>query len=168
VAVSQTETTTDCNIYGNSAHCTGTSKERKQYYNDASESGCWQCYETPTEHANRIADWHADQRAKAAQRQHEAEGQREAHEAWLTTPEGQRQARLEYEAKQKQEEAAEELAYKTWMTAHSQYKQTEANNDLMRQYMTAHRLYLGKTKSYDKAFKDLSNRGRQTKRPGSL
>ena len=171
LAVSQTTTTTDCDINGNSAHC--TSKEDKAEYQD----GWLMVYETREEHEAYEAKERAKEQAKAQARTQAAEAQarqreveRQEHEAWLATPEGQRQARLEYEAKQRQaeaqaqaaaeqEKAVEEITRKTWLSTHPQYKQTDANNDLMSQYIKGHGLYLGKTKSYDKAFKDLSKAG---------
>lgn len=173
LAASQTTTKTDCSIWDHSASCTSTSEEQKQVWNDTFPTR----YETATEHER----WKAEQRAKqqaraqaraeaaqAEQRQREVEQQKR--EAWLATPEGQRQARLDYEAKQKQaeaqaqaaaeqEKAVEEIIRKTWMSTHPQYKQTDANNEVMNQYIIGHGLYLGKTKSYDKAFKSLSKAG---------
>lgn len=171
LAVSQT-TQTNCVKSGDYIDCT-TKEEKQMYYDGYGCYGYADCFETPTEHANRIANWRAAQQAQAEAKQRQAEAeqrQREAHEAWLATPEGQRQARLEFEAKQRQEaareqaaaeqeEAVEQITRKTWMGTHSQYKQTEANNTLMIQYIRGHGLYLGKTKSYDKAFKTLSKAG---------
>src|SRR5438270_5602667 len=154
LAVSQTTTTTDCDINSNSAHC--TSKEDKGYYQD----GWLMVYETREEHEA----YEAKEQAKAQARAQAAEAQarqrevkRQEHKAWLATPEGQRQARLEYETKQKQaeaqaqaaaeqEKAAEEITRKTWLSTHPRYKQTDANNNLMSQYIKGHGLYVGKTK----------------------
>jgi len=112
---------------------------------------------------DREAALQAEQRA-AQQEADKVAAQKQ--EVFLATPEGQRQAKLEYEAKQKQAEAAHaqeladnELIRKMWLVKHPEYNQTDANNALMEQYIDTHDLDWRKTKSYDKAFKALSKAG---------
>ncbi len=153
---------------------TVTVKEEEQVYRD----GCCRTrLETPSAHEARLSREAASAQAKAdreaALQAEQRAAQREAdkiaaqnQEVFLATPEGQRQAKLEYEAKQKQAEAGaaqeradNELIHKMWLVKHPEYSQTDANNALMDQYIDAHDLDWRKTKSYDKAFKALSKAG---------
>lgn len=159
LALSQSTTThTDCRLWGNDATCTSKTDEDIHCYQ---EDWVVRCV-TPSEHERWLAQKRADaERRAAAGAEQSAERQRReaVREAWLATPEGQRQARLEYEAQQQQEKAAEEITRKTWTSTHPQYKQSDTNNELMNQYIIGHGMSLGKTKSYNKAFKELSKAG---------
>jgi len=153
---------------------TVTVKEEEQVYRD----GCCRTrLETPSAHEARLNREAAAAQAKADReaglQAEQRETQREAdkiaaqkQEVFLATPEGQRQAKLEYEAKQKQAEASaaqeradNELIHKMWLAKHPEYNQTDANNALMDQYIDTHDLDWRKTKSYDKAFKALAKAG---------
>lgn len=153
---------------------TVTVKEEEQVYRDGC---CSTRLETPSAHEARLNREAAGAQAKAdreaALQAEQRAVQREAdkiaaqkQEEFLATPEGQRQAKLEYETKQKQAEASaaqeiadNELIHKMWLAKHPEYKQTAANDSLMDQYIDAHNLNWRKTKSYDKAFKELSKAG---------
>ena len=159
LAFSQSTTThTDCSLSDNRARCTSKTEEDIHCYQ---EDWVVRCV-TQSEHEQWLAQKKAESERRAAARAEEsAERQRQEakREAFLATPEGQRQARLEYESKQQQEKAVEDITRRMWMSKHPQYKETDGNNQMMTQFIIGHGLYLGKTKSYDKAYKELSKAG---------
>ncbi len=105
---------------------------------------------------NRDAARAAEQRAVDREA---AKDEAQKQEVFSASPEGQREAKLGYEARADQEINDNELTHKMWLAQHPEYNPTEANNVLMDAYIDSHNLNWHKTKSYDKAFKALSKAG---------
>jgi hypothetical protein len=147
---SQTTTTTNCSIYGNTANCTSNTTDNGAQQQRAYEAG------------QQVGNALGVGIARAVYAHNQSKGIRkycEAHPGQDYTWRRNRDGVITAQGHCSTEEDKQTIAANEFMAHHKDYKQGPANNQAMTAYIDTHKLDPREKKSYERAYDDLKKAG---------